>query len=307
MARESKFETLRKQAWRLAKTLSDGVTTGPLPVPIMQLAFSRNIRRIRIEPILSTAGLVKASDGYEIWVNTEAPGVKESEGHVFELPGDCCQELDPPLRYSIAHEVAHTIFAEVLGGSRNEDFLRKHERALEAVCSEIARTLLLPKSRLLAEIGGRLFDASHLDAVRRSFRVSPEVFVLRFQLADVRVELQGVDGFVGYAVENYPYLVFRMLQTIGPQGSSRFGVRTDHGRDRSGTTRGDVEQTLSLPGIVSRIRQDQAYKEDVRVPCRDSTVLPCTLSARHVCDRPLSVIVALEILGPPERTARTLF
>lgn len=179
--RKSKFDDFVQKAYLVAQEWAMSVADR-VPVPLHELAKQRNIHRIRFEPLISISGIVKTKDGFDIVVNTEdAPEAIQKGSTVQEVNNSDWSNFKLPLLFSMAHEIAHVIFFDVVGGITKKRFLRDHEDELETACSKMARMLLIPKQRLIREIGDRLFDVNHIKGLTELFKVSPEVFIWRFQ------------------------------------------------------------------------------------------------------------------------------
>jgi hypothetical protein len=86
------------------------------------------------------------------------------------------------LRYSIAHEIAHTFFPDcgerVRNRSKAEPFDSPDERQLEALCNIAAAEILMPIGSLGAD-ELTTFDINSVSAVRKKFDVSTEAVLVR--------------------------------------------------------------------------------------------------------------------------------
>ena len=124
------------------------------------MAKALGVERIRFEPLISDAGLAKTAEGFEIVINTEAPGATEPPGSIFLADDGRWNELRSPLRFSVAHELAHVPFLISAGRKRFADVLTRNQPDVERGSSVLARTFLLPRKLLIRELGNGLFDVS---------------------------------------------------------------------------------------------------------------------------------------------------
>jgi len=283
--------------------VGDALTGRDLPVPLHEFAKSRNIQRLRFEPLLSTAGLAKSQDGFEIYLNTEGPGVDQKAGTVLDAGDDNWSGLATPSRFSVAHEIAHLIFKETAEEGSQSDFFRENADKLEVACNEIARMLLIPKQLLIREVGDRLFDASHLGRLLTTFRVSAEVIVRRFRLADLKSVFGNVSGLIALAREDEKAIRIVDSHSFGHLALERFGSAL--GRS-GGRLEGCAIQDLRLHSDVDRwLRQEEKGSQEIRVPWRTDAPerLPCELSFHRICRVPLVLLIGVKIAGVPEANA----
>lgn len=309
--RKSKFDVLREQVWRKVEEWSKSVANGPLPAPIHELAKAWNIRRVRFEPLLSTAGLGQDEDGYVLFVNTEAPGATQSAGTVLEVDGNW-RNFGSPLRFTLAHEISHVIFFDTAEGAVKHDLFRRHAEALENACSQAARVLLMPGQRLVREIGDQLFDVDHLRTLLRVFRVSAEVFVRRLQLPDMRGVFGNVDGLVTFAREEQGVIKTVASQIWGPQAHARFRLaqKPSDGNPDGRLLRledlqnpqGHALEDLHLGfDIEACLRGDERISRQFSVPGAHNMTLPCELTACRIHSQPLGFLIGIRVIDPSER------
>lgn len=211
---KSKLDQLKQDARKEAASVVGPLEQGELPVDLNTLAQSESVGAIRFRPILGTAGLLKVGDGYEIVINTEAPGASVAPETVFQVGQTNWSNFAPPIRFAIAHEIIHLIILRVSGGDPNKDIFTRNEEALDHLSNELAASLLMPAGRLVAEIGENLLSPDHLVRVTRAFSVSPEALARRLASTDVRRRFKNVDGLVGY-----------MREQVGDGDTAARGVR----------------------------------------------------------------------------------
>ena len=105
--RETEIARISREAWKTAEALVASVSDTHLPVPLATIAKSLGVRCIRFEALISDIGLAMSTEGFDIVVNTEAPGVRETAGTTLSVDDGRWDELRPSLRFSVAHELAH--------------------------------------------------------------------------------------------------------------------------------------------------------------------------------------------------------
>lgn len=85
------------------------------------------------------------------------------------------------VRYSIAHELAHTLFPDCVERIRNRAVraeLHRHDAELETLCNVAAAELLMPIGSF-PELQGESLSIDHLMALRAKYDVSTEALLLR--------------------------------------------------------------------------------------------------------------------------------
>lgn len=305
--RRTKFDDLREQAWRGVCDWAKAVASKPLPTPLHVLARLRKIQCVRFEPLLSTAGLTKHDNGYAIVVNTEAPGVTQNGGTVLPLD-NAWDDLAPPLRFTLAHEISHLFFLDGIEVADRRHSVRNHAQ-LERACNEMARVIMIPQQRLVKEIGtpDQLFDSSHLKHVCNMFRVSPEVFVRRLQLPDIRDEFGNVDGLIAFVRADEGKFRIVALHAWGPQACARFRLSPALPRQSQQTVSkrqvnpdGCMLSELHLGSdLDSPLGSSEHYQQELRVPCTHNRELPCEFNACLTSSRPRAFFITIRVSGPP--------
>ncbi|MFL5246000.1 MAG: ImmA/IrrE family metallo-endopeptidase [Gemmataceae bacterium] len=271
---------------------------------------------MRFEPLLSTAKLVKIEAGSYILMNTEAPGANQPPGTILDVKGGRWSDLAPPLRFTIAHEIAHTVFMKA-GWDSNRDLFSRHDLALESSCSKMARVLLLPPSRLVREWEGRLFDIEHIKTLLKRFRVSAQAFILRIQLPDLRGAFDGTDGMLAFAREEEGQIQIVAYHTWGPLATGRFSAIPESGpteNEQAGPGKGKVRGSVQNKGLEGRPLDDLSRDFDIeawlqrgerdprpiRVVWRPGTILPCEIIARQIHSKPRGFLISIRVNGSPE-------
>lgn len=309
------IERLSEQVWITVRDMYAPTEHFSPPPPLGQLAKRFGVRRIRFEPLWSSAGLTRVEDGFEIVINTESPGVTQKETDVLETDSETAFELHPSLRFTIAHEVAHVLFLKAAGGRRGDVFVR-HADAVENACNIVARILLLPKQLLLTEIKGRLLDLERMRSLIGAFRVSPEVFIRRMHLSDLRGEIKDQDGLILLAAEKDGLIVVEACHALGPRALDRFEGALRVGSDKPPITTAHASLSRSYRQtkfkLEKRPLRDLDLGIDVDTLLRAGKsgakllnvlwrpdgreVLPCNLVYHCLRDEPLTFLIAIKVI-----------
>lgn len=310
--RKSNFDDFVKKAYLVAQEWTMSMVDR-VPVPLHELAIVKNIQRIRYEPLLSTSGLVKAKDGFDIFINTEAPGLTHNQkaGTVQEINSTDWSNFDPSLLFGIAHEIAHVIFLDVAESIQKTELLRRrrHETKLESACSNIARMLLIPKQRLIREIEGKLFDTNHIKGLTELFNVSPEVFIWRLPLNDMKDVFKATDGFLIYAhIENKERIRIKACHIWGPLASSVFKIVDTN--KQAVLPQGYVLGELPIFKIGTEFDEVNAWllksengKRPLQVTWKieENSFLPCELNFCRTQNRSDRLLIGIKVAGNIEK------
>lgn len=131
----SAIARVSEEAWRFTEKLCALSANTPPPAPLEEFAKELGIRCVRFKPLLSDGALAKEGKDLEIVLNTEAPGAAWPAGTVLPVDDGKWGALNPPLRFSVAHEIAHAVFLKVAGYDSRLDLFQKNERAVENACN----------------------------------------------------------------------------------------------------------------------------------------------------------------------------
>lgn len=310
--RKTKFDQLTEKAWRLVEKLSYSTLEKPFPVPLHKLAREISINYIQFEPLLSTAGLVKIKNGFAIIINTEAPGAIQNKSTILNANSADWEELKPPLRFTIAHEIAHVLYFNAAEGKWRNDIFDRHVRKLESECSKMARVILIPKQWLCKEIENRIFDVEHIRELLYKFLVSAEVFVRRLQLLDMESLYENTSGLLAFAQEQEGSIRFKACRLWGIRARSRFGTPPRSTKDSSPLLTEDsnshdndskypegysLEEVISVPEIDGWLRQDSRIQKEIEVPCAHDKSMTCILNCYQINKSPRSFLLGIEIVG----------
>lgn len=316
MAKEesSLITRVSEEAWKITEKLSAACANMSPPAPLEGYAKELRVRCVRFEPLLSGGGLARSGKDFEIVLNTEAPGSACPAGTKLSADDGKWGELKPLRRFSIAHEIAHAVFLKAVGYDSRLDLFRKNERAVENACNILARIFLLPRSMLVREIDGRLFDVDHLGKLVHAFGVSPEVFLRRFHVSDMRGQFTTMDGLLAFIQEKGENIEFKACHMWGDHAIARFQHPLQESRKKASeyqSLSADYKQTRwALEGlklneiglrnssdIAFRLKNEQADHIEMDVEWARGEVTPCNLSFRMVREKPLGWLLCLEFMS----------
>jgi hypothetical protein len=286
------FAALREKAWRGLQRLSQDVSETAPPVRLHAVATRLHVRRVEFVPMVSTAGVKPIEDGYVILVNTTAAGASRVTKRHLEVTESDFDSLSVPLRFCIAHELAHIVFYDLFDGDCRNPVFQDHWEALENACNQMARALLIPRLALLRTLGCRTPSPHLFVHLAKAFRVSPEVFIRRLELEDTReIRLFPEDGLVAFVRDqgNGPKLLAR--HAWGPLARVRWPKDgwspAGEPMDRFGVSK-DLQSLFEI---------GEEFSLDVEVIWRQGQVAPCRLEITPTHKNPASAIVVLRFAG----------
>ena len=188
----------RSHIFRQGETLAKLHGNALLPVPLKRIAESRNVRRVVFRPLLVDGCLTITDEGFNIYVRCEKERAQEATTK-FEAE-DQTAGLPTRMRFTIAHEIAHTFFFDLSRGRpRNRLAVDHHNsvRTLERVCNQAAARMLLPTDLVRLEFKKLdVYDPAALRRLAEKAVVSPQMLVNR--MGELLSHLNGIGGF-GYA------------------------------------------------------------------------------------------------------------
>ena len=302
-----------EEAWKITEKLSAACANMSPPAPLEGYAKELRVHCIRFEPLLSGGGLARSGKDFEIVLNTEAPGSAFPAGTTLSADDRKWGELKPLRRFSVAHEIAHAVFLKAVGYGSRLDLFQKNERAVENACNILARIFLLPRSMLVREIDSRLFDVDHLGKLVHAFGVSPEVFLRRFHVSDMRGQFTAMDGLLAFIEDKGVHIEFKVCHMWGDHAIARFQHSLQESRKKLSeylSLSADYKQTRwALEGlrlneiglgnssdIASMLKNKQADRIDMHVEWARGEVIPCNLSFRQIRERPLGWLLCLRFM-----------
>ncbi len=322
--KQTQIEQLSERAWSEVQKLAGRFGGGPERTPIATFGKELGIIRVQFAPLWSNAGLRRFGDGFEIVINTESPGVGHKAGQVLEMEPEAFSRLGSPLRFTTAHEVAHLVFLKVAGDVKQDVFVKNVE-AVENACNILARILLVPAPTLMKETNARILDVGNVRGLLDAFAVSPEVFIRRMHLSDLRAGFAGTDGLLALAERNGPALEVRTCHIFGAGRALERFERALPGQDgnrrRHTSLSGSYRQAgwklegrplkelgigIDVDSLISG-KKPGAVNLDVPLHPGEKRVIPCEL--RFVClgDEPPTFLVSIRVSGSDVDMGRETF
>jgi len=154
------------------------------PMPLAEIAREQRVHRFVFCEMPVDGGLVVEQDGFTIYVACDDTVAANCRAKM-ENRGDAGRSLAPRMRFTIAHEVIHTLFYD-LGRQKPVRLIsakhRKELDSLERTCNQGAARLLIPDRFLEPALQDlKQCDADHLKGLCQEFRVSAEALVHRFE------------------------------------------------------------------------------------------------------------------------------
>jgi len=206
--RSSQFNSWR----RYVTTNSDKlVSAQTLPVCLREVAELRRVKQVVFCSMPQEGLTAVATDGFTIYIKCDPPTVDDWNRRWCD-PADGGRTLPTRTRFSIAHEIGHTLFFDisqerikVLRGSSDQ----KVKDSLESLCNIAASRILLPERILLKAAGNvgsecNLLDPAVLASLRQQAAISSRALVLRIAHSsfwgNVHAVISCVYGNVGEAV-----------------------------------------------------------------------------------------------------------
>jgi Zn-dependent peptidase ImmA (M78 family)/O-acetyl-ADP-ribose deacetylase (regulator of RNase III) len=122
------------------------------------------------------------------------------------------------VRFSLAHEIGHTLFPDYPETTRNRLQLvqeRSDEWQLELLCNLAAAEILMPSGPIMSELEGEI-SIDKLMSLSRRFEVSPEAFLIR----TVRTTSQPISIFAAARSGDESNAVYRLDYCIAANSSS---------------------------------------------------------------------------------------
>jgi hypothetical protein len=276
-------------ATKVAESWCERWANKDLPLPIEEIAAEYGVREIEFCELLSTAGLERRGGAFAVVINKEADGVRFEMKGPIALTRDLCLALSPPLRFTLAHEVAHLILLRLA----NNDLGRfaNQAPALETGCNQIAAALLLPETRLTKELDGRFFDATRLLAAAELFKVSLFTLIIRLGEISTKSKESG-DGAVFLLREIERDLIVQASFVTGPMARVRWKKAAS----------GDLStglRDLYLPqDTLSRIVAGEMVEEEADVVWHPvaGDVIRCRITSCRIKNSEASTLVGIQVL-----------
>src|SRR6266487_2863778 len=154
----TKNATLFRRLSAEAETLSCNAAKNQFPVLLRPVAERRRVTSVEFRPLLVDAMLTTHPNGFRILFNSSGADPSEMEEQFKNESKE--QGMPSRLRFSLAHELAHTFFYDLSGGT---PMLAKQFRSgggrtelenLELNCNKLAAQMLLPTPMLRSAFRG---------------------------------------------------------------------------------------------------------------------------------------------------------
>lgn len=177
--RQPNAKAILKEAERLALTFGGN----GLPIPLGQIAQQQKVKQISFRPLLVPGCLEVKDDGFNIYVNSD----KEQSSVYSAWARDARQEIRLPgrMRFTIAHEIAHTLFYDTKSMPPRDLFEpedAEKAQALESLCNAAAAEFLLPEKVMRhVAVAVDFMNPDSLRELARMASVSPETLVIKTQ------------------------------------------------------------------------------------------------------------------------------
>jgi hypothetical protein len=308
------------------QSLSSGIKAPP--ISLEDYAKNCGIEHVRFRQLIGDAGLAKRSDGFEIVVNTEAPGVSSRPETIASIGDGTWSKFPGSLRFTVAHEIAHAAFIKVASSRGEDNLLADHRSDVEEACKVLARVMLLPRHLLNRDLGERLLDLEHLHDLIKAFQVSPEVFIRRLHLSDWSPEGEKQDGFIALVQESESQLYFKVAYVTGEYATDRFNRAARRVNPNSLKKKYDYpdlsriyrQSTWGLEGLAvneakldrkqnieTALRSEEVGQIDIETGWGNDDIIPCRLSFRRLHEAPLGILISVKVAGPLQKPGQKTF
>lgn len=250
------------------------------------LARTLNVGAIRFTQILGSAGLLRTGkDIFDIVLDSSED---QKLGEVWPRDSSDWNKLSPGRRFSVAHELAHVLLVGESGGDPDKELFSKNERAIDNLCNELAGKLLMPRSRLIRELSGRIFEAPNLNRLTTEFRVFEEALARRLQDTDMKSAFwDDQPGLVALVRSDGTTMRLVAGRVWGATALDVFGLGpTEEDGGESKFPTGQLIEKLRLPiPMADRLANASSDKEECSVMWgseRGAKKLPCTVEFAQV-------------------------
>jgi IrrE N-terminal-like domain len=192
-----RWERRRLDACALAEALSSRHDVG-FPVNLQLIAAARRVRRIEFRPLIVDGALAVTTTGFEISVRCESFEAEELNELFHSSPdgGRLPPSKIHKMRFTIAHELAHTLFYDLRKQPPERKFpieTTKEATALERACQKAAAALLLPKRAVRKYFGRADFrDPETLATIAKRALVAKSVVIMRVPDIDASLQPQAI-------------------------------------------------------------------------------------------------------------------
>lgn len=123
------------------------------PISLKQIANARKVKQVVFRPLLVDGCLTVIDGGFKIYVRCKKEMIEDLRAR-FDSEREA-GPLPQRIRFTVAHEIAHTLLYDISRGRPKHRFRVEHYKrlnALELVCNKTAAEILLPTDLLRSEI-----------------------------------------------------------------------------------------------------------------------------------------------------------
>jgi len=181
--RSRRWREWRNRNFDLAELLALRSSSGTLPIPLWEVAQKRLVRDVEFRPLLMDGCLAVVDDGFVIYVGCDKSDVDDFSSRLRSEKIGTTPLLPSRIRFTIAHEIAHTFFFDLKAHPPKSAVDSRHHKtiqSLEATCNETASRILLPDSVLTQQVMKSDFlNPEVLRDFGRRAGVSPEALIIR--------------------------------------------------------------------------------------------------------------------------------
>lgn len=135
------------------ETLAKDYGGNSFPIALKHIASARHVRKVIFRPLLVDGCLTVVNEGFKIYVRCKKEHSDEMRAR-FESE----RELGPlpqRMRFTVAHEIAHTLFYRIEQGRPTHPLSITNQKrlgAIERTCNKVAARILLPTELLRSEL-----------------------------------------------------------------------------------------------------------------------------------------------------------
>jgi hypothetical protein len=180
--RFSRWDGWKETAGAAGEACSVRSSGGSLLIRLSKVAAERKVKEVVFRPLLVDGCLGIRKDGFVIFVKCAKQKCSELS-KALELEDQARTSLPYRVRFTIAHEIAHTFFFNLQSSPPSSDVELDNWRtvnSLEYACNELARRLLLPANLFRPALEkADVLDPDALRKIARRAAVSTDVFTIR--------------------------------------------------------------------------------------------------------------------------------
>src|SRR5437773_5028019 len=193
------------------ETLAQEYGGNSFPTCLKQIADARRVRNVLFRPLLVDGCLTIVEDGFRIYVRCRKELADDARARFASEREE--GPLPQRMRFTVAHEIAHTLFYDINHGRPKHRLNVEHNKrlnTLERVCNKAAARILLPTDLLRAEmIKTDPFDPNALRRLAEKAAVSGPMLVNRIREVSASVGEVGIVAYVEPEADTF------MIKAVG--------------------------------------------------------------------------------------------